>query len=161
MLNPVRVKGNSQIGAWKWSSYRATAGLEAVPDFLTVNWILSQFGQKRAQAQKKYREFVAEGLDDRPWEKLRGQIFLATEEFIRRHRSREKDEISEVPRLQRRPVRVTLHQIFGKNSDGRAIDVAYREHGYRMNEIAQHLGVHYATVSRRLKAFENTRAIGG
>jgi putative transposase len=88
VLNPVRVKGNSQIGAWKWSSYRATAGLEAVPDFLTVNWILSQFGQKRAQAQKKYREFVAEGLDDRPGEKLRGQIFLATEEFIRRHRSR-------------------------------------------------------------------------
>jgi DNA-binding MarR family transcriptional regulator len=31
---------------------------------------------------------------------------------------------------------------------------AYREHGYRMREIAAHLGVHYATVSRRLKQLE-------
>jgi DNA-binding MarR family transcriptional regulator len=31
---------------------------------------------------------------------------------------------------------------------------AYREHGYRLNEIAAHLGVHYAPVSRKLKEME-------
>ena len=35
-----------------------------------------------------------------------------------------------------------------------AIGVAYRDHGYRMKGIADHLGVHYATVSRRLKKIE-------
>ena len=30
----------------------------------------------------------------------------------------------------------------------------YRDHGYRMAEIAEELGCHYATVSRRLHAWE-------
>ena len=38
----------------------------------------------------------------------------------------------------------------------KAIAEAY-EHGYRLNEIAAHLGVHYATVSRRLKRFEQAK----
>ncbi len=29
--------------------------------------------------------------------------------------------------------------------------LAYREHGFRLHEIAAHLGVHYAKVTRRLK----------
>ena len=40
----------------------------------------------------------------------------------------------------------------------RLIHEAYRRHGYRLAEIADHLGVHYdflyATVSRRLKQAE-------
>ena len=31
---------------------------------------------------------------------------------------------------------------------------AYRRYGYRMIEIAEHLGVHYATVSRRVRRAE-------
>jgi DNA-binding MarR family transcriptional regulator len=34
------------------------------------------------------------------------------------------------------------------------IHEAYRQHGYRLAEIATHLGMHYATVSRRLKRVE-------
>ena len=32
-----------------------------------------------------------------------------------------------------------------------------QEHGYRIREIATHLGVHYATVSRRLKQLEQAK----
>jgi DNA-binding MarR family transcriptional regulator len=32
-----------------------------------------------------------------------------------------------------------------------------QEHGYRILEIAAHLGVHYATVSRRLKQLEQAK----
>src|SRR2546425_11733305 len=71
VLNPMRVKGNVQTGTWKWSSYRATAGLVSAPEFLATDWVLGQFGKKLAQAQKRYREFVREGLDSRPWEALR------------------------------------------------------------------------------------------
>ena len=34
------------------------------------------------------------------------------------------------------------------------IYVAYRQYGYRLAEIADHLGVHVATVSRRLRQAE-------
>jgi DNA-binding MarR family transcriptional regulator len=43
----------------------------------------------------------------------------------------------------------------GKRGES-GIAEAYREHGYRLREIAAHLGVHYATVSRKLKKVEGT-----
>jgi putative transposase len=152
VLNPVRIKGGSQVGAWKWSSYRATAGLASVPQFLSTDWVLGQFGNKRSTAQKRYREFVKEGLQNRPWEELKGQIYLGSEEFIATH-SPGKGELKEIPRVQLKAARPTLERIFARRSRG-AIVQAYREHGYRLREIAAHLGVHYATVSRRLKNLE-------
>ena len=152
VLNPVRVKGKGEIGAWKWSSYRATAGLASVPEFLSTDWILGQFGKKRAKAQKKYRAFVREGLESRPWEELKGQIYLGSEAFIERH-SPGNQELKEIPRVQLKAVKPSLERIFAK-SGKRAIVQAYKEHGYRLQEIAAHLGVHYATVSRRLKQME-------
>jgi putative transposase len=152
VLNPVRVKGKGEIGAWKWSSYRATAGLASVPEFLSTDWILEQFGKKRAKAQKQYRAFVREGLENRPWEELKGQIYLGSEAFIERHSPRNQ-ELKEIPRVQLKAVKPSLERIFAK-SGKRAIVQAYKEHGYRLQEIAAHLGVHYATVSRRLKQME-------
>lgn len=37
------------------------------------------------------------------------------------------------------------------------IALAYREYGCRLREIAEHLGVHHATVSRRLRKFERAQ----
>jgi REP-associated tyrosine transposase len=152
VLNPVRVKGKGEIGAWKWSSYRATAGLASVPEFLSTDWILGQFGKNRAKAQKQYRAFVREGLENRPWEGLKGQIYLGSEAFIERH-SPGNQELKEIPRVQLKAVKPSLERIFAK-SGKRAIVQAYKEHGYRLQEIAAHLGVHYATVSRRLREME-------
>jgi len=155
VLNPVRVKGGVEMGAWKWSSYRGTAGLASVPEFLSIDWLLGQFGKNRPAAQKRYREFVREGLANRPWEELRGQIYLGSEEFIERHSAEDK-EIKEIPRAQLKAVRPTLERIFAKGEET-GIAQAYREHGYRLHEIAAHLGVHYATVSRRLKQIERRK----
>jgi DNA-binding MarR family transcriptional regulator len=41
-----------------------------------------------------------------------------------------------------------------RREQNQIIHEAYRQHGYRLAEIATHLGVHYATVSRRLKTAE-------
>jgi AraC-like DNA-binding protein len=60
---------------------------------------------------------------------------------------------TEVPRRQRQPVRPSLKQIVTEDTP-EAIGQASRDYGYRLAEIAQHLGVHYATVSRRLKQVE-------
>ena len=152
VLNPVRVKGKGEIGGWRWSSYRASAGLASVPEFLSTDWILEQFGKKRAKAQKQYRAFVREGLESRPWEELKGQIYLGSEAFIERH-SPGNQELKEIPQVQLKAVKPSLEPIFAK-SGKKAIVQAYKEHGYRLQEIAAHLGVHYATVSRRLKQME-------
>ena len=138
-----------RIDAWKWSSYRATAGLVSVPELLTTDWVLSQFGKNRPTAHKRYREFVREGLASRPWEALKGQIYLGSEQFIEKH-SPENTELKEIPRVQRKAARPSLERIFAKRGE-RAIVQAYKEHGYRLHEIAAHLGIHYATVSRKLK----------
>jgi putative transposase len=155
VLNPVRVKGGVETGAWKWSSYRAAAGLASVPEFLSVDWLLGQFGKNRPAAQKRYREFVREGLENRPWDEIKGQIYLGSKEFIEQHSAEDK-EIMEIPRAQLKAGKPTLERIFAKGGKT-GIAQAYREHGYRLREIAAHMGVHYATVSRRLKQIEQQK----
>jgi DNA-binding NtrC family response regulator len=123
-----------------------------VPSFLSTDWLLGQFGKNRSVAQKRYREFVREGIENRPWDELKGQIYLGSEDFIVRH-SAKNQELKEIPRAQRKAVKPTLDKLFAKGEDA-GIAQAYREHGYRLHEIAAHLGIHYATVSRKLSKIE-------
>jgi len=53
VLNPVRAKMVRGVRDWPWSSYRTTSGQSDVPEFLTVDWILSQFDPDRARAVRK------------------------------------------------------------------------------------------------------------
>ena len=85
VLNPVRVKRGTDLAAWKWSSYPGTAGLGAVPEFLSTDWLLEQFGKNRGVPQKRYREFLTDGVASRPWDGLKGQIYLDSDKFIERH----------------------------------------------------------------------------
>ena len=101
VLNPVRAKKVNKPEAWKWSSYRATVGLNVAPLFLTVDWVLSQFGSQKAVAQKRYRVFVMEGIQNKsPWGELQGQIILGEEGFVERFKGllAEKEGIKEIPR---------------------------------------------------------------
>ena len=60
VLNPVRAGLCRNPGDWAWSSYRALAGEEPAPAFLTTDWLLSVFGEDRERAQASYRDFVAQ-----------------------------------------------------------------------------------------------------
>ena len=156
VLNPVRAKACASPEEWRWSSYRATAGLEPAPSFLDVDWILAQFGQGRRRAQERYRAHVAEGLSAAPFGDLRGGVFLGGEDFVARHAPAMAQE-REVPRAQRQPLRPSLAELFAAGGE-RAMVAAHREHGYRLAEIAEQLG-HYATVSRRLRLLEEGRPL--
>ena len=84
VLNPVRAHVAEKPEDWKWSSYQATAGLETAPEFLTTEWLLSQFGDRKKRAEDRYRKFVIEGFaGESPWKELNGQIYLGDKEFIR------------------------------------------------------------------------------
>lgn len=62
VLNPVRAGLCRDAAGWKWSSSRATAGLEWVPGFLTVGDILVEFSNRPDEARAAYRDFVADGI---------------------------------------------------------------------------------------------------
>ena len=58
LLNPVRARLAPGPAGWRWSSYRATAGLESQPQFLAASLILSYFGEDDAKARRAFRSFV-------------------------------------------------------------------------------------------------------
>jgi putative transposase len=149
VLNPVRARLCSNPAAWAASSYRTSAGLAPCPSFLTVDWLLAQIGGTRRRAHERYRAFVADGIDRRPLADVRGQIYLGSEEFARAL-SAPHERIEEIPRPQWQPVRRPLKELL-TGRDRQGIALAFRE-GYTLREIAAHLGVHVATVSRRLRS---------
>lgn len=154
VLNPVRAKLVPHPRQWTWSSYRATVGETKAPSWLATDWILGQFGQRVGPARETYRAFVAEGRGGpRPWEQLTGQIYLGSEEFVAQHQPNRV--IRDIPRRQTQAQRPSLRVLFqSKGRPPELIHTAYRRYGYRLAEIADHLGVHAATVSRRLKQAE-------
>ncbi len=154
VLNPVRAKLVRHPKRWKWSSYRATAGQATVPEFLTVDWVWEQFGVRRPTAQQRYQDFVRMGMgDESPWEELRGQMYLGSDTFVARHQPARL--IKEISRRQTLAYRPSLKELFArKGSRGSHIAKAYRQYGYRLREMAEHLGVHYSTVSRHLRHAE-------
>jgi REP element-mobilizing transposase RayT len=150
VLNPVRAKAVTRPGEWAWSSYRATVGEAPAPAWLTTTWVLEQFGPRQGAARGKYRAFVHEGIGgSRPWEQVQGQMYLGGEAFVARH---QPDQVlAEIPRRQTQAARPTLQVLFAqRGAQDHHMLTAYRRYGYRLREIAAHLGVHYATISRRL-----------
>jgi REP-associated tyrosine transposase len=58
VLNPVRAGLCSDAGGWKWSSYRAFVGEFQRAGFLSVGWLLGQFGRDPRRARETFRQFV-------------------------------------------------------------------------------------------------------
>lgn len=83
VFNPVRAQMVRSAKDWPWSSYRATAGFAAPPDWLETDWILSSFASRKSPPIERYRAFVAEGRSlPSPWGQLRSQIYLGNERFV-------------------------------------------------------------------------------
>jgi REP element-mobilizing transposase RayT len=157
VLNPVRAGMVRDPGQYHWSSYRPTAGLSEKPVFLTVDWILGQFDEKRGEARKRYRRFVKAGMEEpSPWEMLKAQCILGEREFIEKISLmlKQKSELSEISKHERFAFRPPLGEVLGgmtersKVERDMAIRVAYLEYGFTLTDIAKHLGLHYTTVSK-------------
>lgn len=135
-------------------------GLVERPGWFNPDWVLSQFGARRAKAQRRYAEFVAEGRGlPSPWSAVRGQALLGSESFVDTMRPllEEKQTLKEIPRGQRLLHRPRLTQLFTKvvRADKRLRDLtirtAYLDYGYSMAAIANPADVHYSTVSKIVK----------
>lgn len=156
VLNPVRAKMVKKPGEYKWSSYRAMTGEEASPEWLATDGLLMQFSKQRAVARRRYIQYVEEGISKvSVWENLRQQIYLGDEHFIDRIQARVKvegDELS-IPKVQRRKPALTLETITSRQTDrNNAIIEAYATGAYSYREIAEHHGIHLATVGRIVRS---------
>lgn len=162
VLNPVRAGMTEKPEQWIWSSYRFTAGTKNPPEYLTTDWILRLLHQNKSEAQKQYRRFVRSGIGLKSiWEELQGQILLGEEAFIDSHRDllHDKQPVKEIPRTQRYLNRPKLSNLFSKSKDktdrNKQIHRAHIQHGYTLKEIADHLRIHYTTVSKIIKQIED------
>ena len=160
VLNPARAKMVEKPEEWKWSSYLATAGKIKPHPCLATDWVLSQFSKKRGKAEQEYRQFVQWGIGQTTiWTEVRGQSLLGEEGFVDKlvdHLKKHKD-ISEIPKSQRYAHRPLLEKLFSNevrmNLRKRRVAIikAVEQYGYRQQEIAAHLGLHYSSVSRIVK----------
>ncbi len=149
--NPVAAGMVKDVEAWRWSSYRATAGTEKARKFDSVDWVLEQFGGSR----KRYREYVADApLTDAPLLGSAGSNVLGSDEF-REGAQKKVKAGSEVPRMQKHIARRSLEDLVNEEHErGAWMSEAYRGQGYSMREIADYAGVHYSLVSKVIKAWE-------
>jgi len=85
VLNPVRAKMVEHPEDYRWSSYRATAGLESAPDWLDLQGALAHFSPQTKLAQTDYREFVAQKIasDESLWDQLINGIYLGRESWAK------------------------------------------------------------------------------
>jgi REP element-mobilizing transposase RayT len=152
VLNPVRAGAVARAGEWPWSSYRATAGEGPAPAGLTVEGLLSRFGQEREEAQKRYRRFVAEGANRGGiWAGLRQQIYLGDEQFVARMQKNARiggNKLT-IPRAQRRPPAPPLPAIAARYEDrDEAVVAAYASGAYSYRQLAEFFGLHLSTIGR-------------
>jgi REP element-mobilizing transposase RayT len=143
VLNPVRAGIVRSPEDWPWSSHRATAGIEAIPPFLSPGAIW-QYGGTRDP--RGYREFVAGALTL----KLPDEPILGDDEFIARFTSWRQRASHEVPLRERTP-RPSLDRIFDRVGAGADRDEGILHavsHGYPVKTIARYLGVDRTIVRR-------------
>jgi REP element-mobilizing transposase RayT len=154
VINPVRAGMVHTPDQWPWSSYRATAKLCEPPSWLAIKWLLATFSEHRSEAIQRYMGFVADGRNQPgPWEKLKNQIFLGSDEFVASlQRTLDPDAShQEIPAIQRRPPPRPFTQIAQANERDEAIFDAYASGGYSLKEIGDHFRLHYSRVSRIVK----------
>jgi len=158
VLNPVRANMVKDIRQWPWSSYPAMIGASACPSWLSINWLLSQFGNQRGRCREQYVRFVEEGINKkRIWDSLNQQVYLGNDDFVDRIKSTlgDRNDLTEVPKAQWKQAGKSLDNYASEYEDrNEAMARAYLDGCYRMNEIAKQFGVHYATVSRAVKRHE-------
>lgn len=160
VLNPVRAHMVKVPDDYEWSSYLPTLGKRQKPDFLTTEWILANFSTTLRKARGEYQQFVKDGINSKesPWEKLSGQIVLGSEIFLNKLKDilGEKEQIAEIPRIQRFAGRPLLAELFPgdtileKEERSRLIHEAHIKYGYTLKEISYVLNVHYTTISKVL-----------
>jgi putative transposase len=167
-LNPLRAGSVNRPEEYEWSSYRHYIGLAKAPSWLKTGFVLDVFGGK--DAERKYREFVNEGMKEESESPLMGVIastILGSPEFVRvksQEHLGEKEADRNMPalRILTRPtvdeIINTVEKVIGKDDPlSRKVSIyfCHRYSGARLKEIGERFGMSDAAItqaSRRVKS---------
>jgi putative transposase len=159
VTNPNREEGVQNYASYKWSSYRALAGQVKTPSFLYPQDVLKHFAKREKEAQRKYREFVKEGVGAQsPLDLRTNQVLLGSPRFLNEMQPILHGELlsKRGPKAAKR--RRSLNALFKRVDDktrserNDLIKRAHVDYGYTLMEIGEHLGLHYTTVSKVINA---------
>jgi putative transposase len=154
-LNPVRAKMVSRPEAYRWSSYRATAGLEAPADWFDLSSALQMFGPDDMIAQAEFQLFVAAKIDcdERLWDRVTNAIYLGTADWAKRMRNRveSKPRSTDHPKAQRSIGRPTMQIVIKAVARVAKVprEAIVRIGGGPLRNLAAWLGWHEGLVTLR------------
>jgi len=163
VLNPVRAERVERPEQWVWSSYGATAGRMKPHPCLVTDWILGQFGSERRGAEAGYRKFVRDGIRaESIWKGVRVQSVFGEGDFIESlvDYVKGRKHIPDIVKSERFMNRPDLRDLFraevlrDKRKRNERMAKAVMEHGYTQREVADHLRMHFTSVSRILRTEE-------
>jgi REP element-mobilizing transposase RayT len=155
VLNPVRAKMCERPEEYRWSSYRATAGLEEAPDWLDLAPVHRLFAADAAKAQPLYRDFVLAkiGCEDRLWDKLTNQFYLGSEAWCKtmRRKVETRPRSTDHPRIQRAVGRPKMHMIVSAvaKAAGQTAESIRETKGHILRSLVAWLGWHEGLVTLR------------
>ena len=152
--NPVVGGRVRQPANWRWSSYRATAGIERAATFLAVRTVWDAFDpEDGGHAQHLFAAFIA---GPEPVEEPQGPVFFGSTALAAcvAPRLAPLRAETEFARAERFAVRPTLDEVLAETTDAASLDrrmhEAYFGHGYTLREIGGRVGLHTTTVWKRI-----------
>jgi putative transposase len=155
VLNPVRAQIVQQPEAYRWSSYRATAGLEEAPDWLDLHEALTAFGDDRVIAQAQYREFASDqrASSDHLWDRLTNGMYLGSDAWTKRMRAivDSRPRSTDHPIKQRAVGRPQMHAVIAAVARvaGECAEVVRSERGHILRRLTAWLGWHEGLITLR------------
>jgi len=171
-LNPVRAKLVRDPKQYRWSSHgNYLTGEDG--GGIALEEVLSSWSKRRAEAVRRYRDFVLEGLGEghrQDYYEVKEQRYLGDQEFI--ERVEREEEVAEAPTA----VKITVAEVMegvcrqwkkepgdiigkGRGREGsrlRAVAayVGREVGGLRLKEMGRYLGRDIATLSLSLRRLE-------
>jgi REP element-mobilizing transposase RayT len=160
VLNPVRANLCAAPEDWRWSSYRDVVGLRtgAAPR-LAVSATLSLFGDRVEESRQAYKTFVYDGIGQAPPKPHPDHpLVYGDDDFLSAVTAGVADTSTEIPRAQR--LIPSLREVAARapNRD-EAIRLAHATGQFKLTEIGDLFGLHYATVSRIINRANATTAV--
>jgi len=150
--NPVAAKLVERPEDWRWSSYRATAGLGPATPGLDIVRVLAAFDPNDIDhARLQFVSYVNDGTDDARWRDLflADATALATRVRPALESQRSNEDFTYRERYATRP---PLWDLLPAGCERRAIranaKIAYFEHAYTLGELAAHLSRPKSTIWR-------------
>ncbi|MFH1896925.1 MAG: transposase [Candidatus Desantisbacteria bacterium] len=167
-LNPVRAMIVSMPEEYQWSSYRDYIGQRKAPNWLKTEFISGYFDKRVSDAQRKYRTFVENLIEQKYESPLKATIastILGSDEFVKEITESYVDgkqldrDLSAIRTLSSRPsidkIMEAVNNVLGQNRLSRkaVIYFSHKFSGAKLKEIGERFNMGESAVSQASRRF--------